>query len=159
MLSAAIIFGFLMGIPASTTGNLHLHDVNIDFKQYVGIIRHPLLTPNGYELDKGIDLTVNVGFWDSWYWKNNVDTYMDKGKQSQFRTVAWESTFGVHLFEAVDLEVGHRSTHMLDDTFKHNDKPFFNEDWVGVKWYLHRRDPVKALVNTTKKSDWRDRKY
>jgi hypothetical protein len=147
VISIPILLGILMGIPATMTNRLNLHEAYIDVNQYIGRIRHPLLSPNGYEPDKKVGLGLNVNQFKAFYWNNNIDSIIDNERgQSQFRTISWKSEFGLRLSSGVDIMIGHRSTHMLDDRFKHNDEPFYNEDWIGIRWYLQRGQKRRVAV-------------
>jgi len=147
MLSASIILGILLGIPATMSDRLDLYEAYIDAAQYMGTVRHPLLSPNGYDPDKRLGLNLDVNMFKAFYWRNRLDAFTSTGGgQSQFRTIAWESEFGLRLSSGVDILIGHRSTHLMDDRFRHNDRPFFNEDWIGFRWYLKRKRKKRYAI-------------
>lgn len=142
------ILALILGIPASmTTDGLELYNLDFELRQYVGTTNNPLVTQRGRELDKEVKLNLDLRFFKSFYWSNQVDSLMDKGRGTgQFRTVAWENKVGWLFSNNLAIEIGHRSTHMLDDVFLYSSKPFYSEDWVGLKWTFHSgSSPKEAL--------------
>lgn len=147
-MSVALFMAVLFGVPASMTKDaFNISYFGMEGKQFMGITNHPLISQRGRDLNQALNLNVNLRLFNSLYWINKIDALTDTGgNQAQFRTVAWENRFGLMLTDGFAIEIGHRSTHMLDDTFVYSGKDFYSEDWIGIKWTFHKGKQPKGAV-------------
>lgn len=86
-----------------------------------------------------LDVNINFRISPYTYFNNTIHTMSD---QSQFRTIGWEYTAGVHLSNQVDLGIYHYSQHVLDTPFP-GDIPQMTG--IQIKIFLYKENKTRSI--------------
>lgn len=113
-----IIFLFLFSFNICQASGLELNEVYINYKQFFPGGVDPLITENGLQnnLDKELNLHINMDFLDHFYWNNLIHSMTDVNNNGngQFRLIGWNFNIGLHITDYVDFGYHHFSQHLLD---------------------------------------------
>lgn len=126
-----------------------LREVSIDYRSYFpGGTDAILKTTNipNQQLDKKLDLHVNMDVLEYLYWDNMISSTTDKYPNGggQFRVVGWNFRFGIRITNNIQLGYFHYSQHLLDVL---GTQHFPVEDAIQFKITIYRRESNQGLFS------------
>ena len=127
-----------------------LREVSLNYRSYFGGGNDPVLNSSGLpdrELDKKLDITINMDVLRYLYWDNQINSTTDKDINSgsgQFRVIGWEYRIGIRIFSSLEFGLYHHSQHILD----HQGVGHFPvEDALQLKLYIYKRGQSEGLFS------------
>lgn len=120
---------------------IDLQEVSVDAIQFFDGGNDPLITWNGlhHNVDKQIDLNINLKVSEVLYWDNKIHSMTDSNPAGggQFRLIGWNFRFGVTLSEYLQVGYYHFSQHLLDYQLPGGAFPVL--DGIEVRWKLYTK--------------------
>lgn len=134
-------------INVSKADTLELQEIKLNYKSFFPGGSDPLITQNGlnHNMDKELNLHLNMDFFDHFYWNNMIHSMTDKDEagSGQFRLVGWNFNLGLHLTDYVDFGYHHFSQHLLDYAGP-NHYPV-QDAWEINVYIFRKKNPGKGM--------------
>jgi hypothetical protein len=132
----------LFCIPAQARW-FELQDLYLEAKTFTGRSNDYVNQKIGRNLDKDLNLGLNVDFMGFGYFNNIVDarTGCIGNSACQFSEITYNFKVGARIFQWLDLVYSHQSQHALDNNFGYQ-----VEDSIGIRLYLINSDRKDSLL-------------
>jgi hypothetical protein len=139
-------FWCLLALLFNTTAQAQWFDVsdlNIQSKFFTGHSNDYVHQAIGRQVDKELNLGLNVDFFDFMYFDNHIVARSGciNGSVCQFDEIAYKFEVGARVFSWLDLTYGHESLHALDNKFGYE-----VEDYIGFRINLIKHEKKDFLL-------------